>query len=147
MQFGDVVVMGRVRSSEPDEISGLGASRLHPGVLYGLNDHGDTNRIFAMDPVSGEVKATLTIANVKNVDWEDICVGTCGSVSVCERVRGGGVGGGGRGGRSGRMYVSCVRTHLSLSLTCSLFPSRSLSLSLYLSLTLSLSPVNRALFK
>ena len=95
VHFSQVVEMGRVTSREPDEISGLSASRLHPGVLYAHNDHGDTNRIFAMDPVSGEVKATLTIANAHNVDWEDICVGTCGSVSVWGRGGGEGVGAGG----------------------------------------------------
>ncbi|XP_076461681.1 uncharacterized protein LOC143294136 [Babylonia areolata] len=78
LQFGNVRVMGQVSSAEVDENSGLAASRLHPGILYGQNDHGDTNRIFAMDPVSGDVKATLTIQGVTNHDWEDLCVGTCG---------------------------------------------------------------------
>lgn len=67
-------------SSEVTENSGLAASRQHPGVLYGHNDKGDSSRIFALDPRTGDLLATLEIDNAANYDWEDICVGICGQV-------------------------------------------------------------------
>lgn len=83
-QFGQVQVLGQVTSSQPDENSGLAASRVHPNVLYGHNDHGDTSRIFAFDPNTGAVLATIHIDGATNTDWEDICVGTCGGSQANE---------------------------------------------------------------
>ncbi|KAK7110951.1 uncharacterized protein [Littorina saxatilis] len=78
VHFSERVELGRVSSPVVNETSGLAASRVHPGIFYGHNDHGGMNRVFAMDPATGEVKATLNIAGVQNYDWEDVCVGTCG---------------------------------------------------------------------
>jgi hypothetical protein len=58
------------------EVSGLTASRLHPGVLYAHNDSGDTARFFAID-ASGEDRGTFTLEGVTAIDWEDMAAGPC----------------------------------------------------------------------
>lgn len=57
------------------EISGLAASRQHPGVLWVHNDSGDPADLYAISS-RGERLATLRIADVVNVDWEDIATFT-----------------------------------------------------------------------
>lgn len=56
-----------------DEISGLAASRRHPGVIWSLNDSGDRARVYALAP-DGEVLATLWLRGARNVDWEDLAI-------------------------------------------------------------------------
>lgn len=54
-----------------DEISGLAASRRHPGVLW-LHDDGDNPaRLFAID-TRGRRQATFRVEGVPKTDWEDI---------------------------------------------------------------------------
>lgn len=62
------------------ELSGLAASHLHPGLLYGHNDSGDSARFFALTP-QGHVNAELHLADTTATDWEDISVGPCPSGS------------------------------------------------------------------
>ncbi|MFD7031603.1 putative Ig domain-containing protein [Streptomyces sp. NPDC059917] len=59
------------------ELSGLAASRKHPGVLYAVNDSGNTNQVFAVDcsTATGQLKATLTVSGVPNTDWEALALG------------------------------------------------------------------------
>ena len=54
-----------------DEISGLAASRQHPGVIWALNDSGDRAHVYALAP-DGEVLATLWLRGARNIDWEDL---------------------------------------------------------------------------
>jgi hypothetical protein len=59
------------------ELSGLAASHLHPGILYGHNDSGDTARFFAMTE-QAHVNAELHLTgNPTATDWEDVSVGPC----------------------------------------------------------------------
>ena len=74
-------MLGRVSSAEVVENSGLGASRVHDGILYGHNDGGDGTRIFAFNPTTGDVVAEYAINNTFHHDWEDLAVGVCGQVS------------------------------------------------------------------
>jgi hypothetical protein len=53
------------------ESSGLAASLLHPGVLWTHNDSGNPPRIYAIGP-SGGTRATLTLEDEPDVDWEAI---------------------------------------------------------------------------
>ena len=53
------------------EISGMAVSRRHAGVLWVHNDSDDDARLLAMDD-TGKVVGALTIAGVRNVDWEDL---------------------------------------------------------------------------
>jgi hypothetical protein len=59
-----------------DELSGLAASRVIPGVFYAHNDSGDTARFFAM-ALSGYELAELHLVGATAVDWEDITLGPC----------------------------------------------------------------------
>ncbi len=67
--------IGRIRSRELDEISGVAESHADPRVLFVHNDSGDTPRFFAIDR-SGELLAELTLATVPLLlDAEDIALG------------------------------------------------------------------------
>ncbi len=55
------------------ELSGLAASRRHPGVFWGLNDSGDSARVFAIRR-DGSVAGETRIAGAQNVDWEDLAI-------------------------------------------------------------------------
>lgn len=68
-------VIGRIRSPQLDEISGVAESRADPRVLFVHNDSGDTPRFFAIDR-SGELLAELTLESVPLLlDAEDIALG------------------------------------------------------------------------
>ncbi len=53
------------------EISGLGVSRRHPGVLWAHNDSGDDPALFALGS-DGQVRARLLLRDAPNIDFEDI---------------------------------------------------------------------------
>jgi hypothetical protein len=54
-----------------DEISGVAASRRHPGILWAHNDSGDAPRLYALGP-DGRVHARIDVTGARHVDWEDI---------------------------------------------------------------------------
>lgn len=56
------------------ELSGLAASRVHPGVLYGINDSGNEAVVFAIDD-AGKTVARLTLPEAGNYDWEALAPG------------------------------------------------------------------------
>jgi hypothetical protein len=56
------------------ELSGLAASRLHPGVLYGVNDSRNTAEVFAI-AADGTTAARLTVLGAVNTDWEALAPG------------------------------------------------------------------------
>jgi hypothetical protein len=58
------------------ELSGLAASRAHPGVLYTHNDSGDSARFFAINQ-QAQVLAEIHLTGATATDWEDISVGPC----------------------------------------------------------------------
>ena len=62
---------GVLIDSQLDEISGLAASRRHPGVLWMIDDGGNPERLFAVSD-DGERLATFRIEGVTKTDWEDI---------------------------------------------------------------------------
>jgi hypothetical protein len=53
------------------EISGLAASRRHPGLYWAVNDSDRGSRVYALD-ARGAVHGSFTVANARNVDWEDL---------------------------------------------------------------------------
>jgi len=62
-----------------NEVSGIVASRIHPGIVYVHNDKGDGPRFFALDTTNGNVRATFHVtAGAHNYDWEDLAYGHCG---------------------------------------------------------------------
>ncbi|HEY5961884.1 MAG TPA: hypothetical protein VIV60_35235, partial [Polyangiaceae bacterium] len=56
------------------EISGLAASRAHPGVLYAEADSGGAPEIAAYSD-SGEFLGAIFLEGAVNVDWEDVAIG------------------------------------------------------------------------
>ncbi|MFT4031028.1 MAG: hypothetical protein QM669_01280 [Siphonobacter sp.] len=70
--FGSAVDRGTFDNSEIDEASGLIISRINKQYAWTHNDSGDQSRIFLIDVTNAQYKATVTIANATNVDWEDI---------------------------------------------------------------------------
>jgi len=59
--------------SDPDldEVSGLAASRAHPGLYWAENDSGNGPKLMAIKPDGSRV-ATMSVAGAENVDWEDL---------------------------------------------------------------------------
>lgn len=58
------------------ELSGLVASRTHPGVFYAHNDSGDGPRFFAVSSTA-QVQETFVLDGGAANDWEDIGLGPC----------------------------------------------------------------------
>src|SRR6188768_662399 len=56
---------------ELDEVSGLAASRAHPGIYWAQNDSGTGAKLIAIKPDGSRV-ASLEVAGVENIDWEDL---------------------------------------------------------------------------
>ncbi|MBU0678023.1 MAG: hypothetical protein KJ626_07880, partial [Verrucomicrobia bacterium] len=73
-QFGSQTDMGTVQCYDIDEVSGIAASRLNPGVYWVHNDSGDPNRIFALNEQGG-LLGVYYIDGFAARDWEDIAVG------------------------------------------------------------------------
>lgn len=71
--FASPTQVGQFAFSGLSELSGLVASRAHPGVLYAQSDSGGPV-IYAMG-VTGTLLGTFTFSDVKAIDWEDISVG------------------------------------------------------------------------
>lgn len=64
-------VIGKIKSPDVTESSGLAASRCQENILWTHNDSGDDAYIYALD-LEGNNKGTWRIADTENVDWEDI---------------------------------------------------------------------------
>ncbi|XP_069134161.1 uncharacterized protein [Argopecten irradians] len=84
-QFQNGKVNGYIEETFIDEASGLAASRLHDGILYTQNDHGDAPHIYAINSSDASLVSILTISGAENHDWEDLAVGPCtqGSSTFC----------------------------------------------------------------
>ena len=67
--------VGRVPPGLP-ELSGLAASRVHPGVYWAHNDSGNPLALIAIH-TDGAIVARLAIVGVGSIDPEDIAVGPC----------------------------------------------------------------------
>ena len=63
---------------EVTEASGLVVSRFDPDVLWINNDSGDGPSLYAVNALTGELVATLTLTGITARDWEDISRGPCG---------------------------------------------------------------------
>jgi hypothetical protein len=64
---------GTLQGDDLRELSGLAASRMHPGIFWAHNDSGDTPRIFAIDR-TGARHATTAVNVPQAIDWEDIAI-------------------------------------------------------------------------
>ena len=62
---------GVILDTRLSDLSGLAASRVHPDVLWMLNDGGNPPDLYAVGNRGG-VQATFRVAGVDNTDWEDL---------------------------------------------------------------------------
>jgi hypothetical protein len=70
-QFESPRVLGKIKSDEIKESSGLVASRCNPEVFWTHNDSGDKNFIYALDK-TGKKMGTYRVTGAAHDDWEDI---------------------------------------------------------------------------
>ncbi|MCZ3389102.1 MAG: MFS transporter [Actinomycetia bacterium] len=63
-----------VQDPRIDEASGMSVSRLHPGVVWLVNDSKGGEIVYGVDE-SGETVAELTLRNIYNRDWEAMAPG------------------------------------------------------------------------
>lgn len=73
-RFGPGVVSGTVKSNGLTEISGVVASRVHPGVYWTHNDSGGKPEVFALTP-DGTDLGSYAFPGATATDWEDIAIG------------------------------------------------------------------------
>ncbi len=64
-------ITGWMRDRALPEVSGIAVSRAHPGILWVENDSGNPPAIHAVTP-DGSLRATLSIDDAPNIDWEDL---------------------------------------------------------------------------
>ncbi|MBP8098725.1 MAG: hypothetical protein KAY03_05350 [Arenimonas sp.] len=62
---------GMLTHPDLEEVSGLAASRAHPGLYWAQNDGGNGSKLVAIKG-NGSHVATLEVIGAENVDWEDI---------------------------------------------------------------------------
>jgi hypothetical protein len=77
--YAPAVQLGTVEPAELDSLSGLAASRKHPGIVFAHNDH-DRPIVFALD-LQGHAHARIALSGVSASDLEDLAVGPCASDS------------------------------------------------------------------
>ena len=70
--------LGAFRSWPVRESSGVTTSQTRPGRFWTLNDSGNDPTLFAFDSTATEISA-VAISGAKNVDWEAIGAGPCGT--------------------------------------------------------------------
>jgi hypothetical protein len=73
-KFGSPTSAGQIAISALSALSGLVASRAHPGVLYAHADHGTGAIVYALT-VTGASLGSFTLSGATVTDWEDISVG------------------------------------------------------------------------
>ena len=61
-----------IETSELEEISGIAVSTRSEGLLWMINDSGNTNQLHAVDANNGNLLASINVAGISNVDWEDL---------------------------------------------------------------------------
>ena len=72
-RYGIPLQVGTLPATGLPEVSGIVASRAHPGIFWVENDSGNPADIFAID-TSGALVATIHLDGAINSDWEDISI-------------------------------------------------------------------------
>lgn len=70
-RWGQPEAMGLVTDGAIDEISGLAASRRHPGLFWVHNDSGNTAELHLINE-RGQRQASVATPGAPNIDWEDM---------------------------------------------------------------------------
>ena len=63
----------QLKAELPKEVNETSGLFMHNGRLWTHNDSGGKPILFALDTVTFEVVQRITLSNVKNKDWEDVC--------------------------------------------------------------------------
>lgn len=63
----------KFKAELPTEVNETSGLFLHNGRLWTHNDSGGKPILYALDTTTFEVAQRITLANVKNKDWEDVC--------------------------------------------------------------------------
>lgn len=72
LKIGSIRQTGQLAHKQLKEVSGMVASARHPGVLYAINDSGNSATLFAINETGG-LLAQWDI-NARNRDWEDMAL-------------------------------------------------------------------------
>lgn len=67
------VFIPQFKSELPKEVNETSGAFFHNGRLWTHNDSGGKPILFAIDTTNFEIVQRITLANVKNKDWEDVC--------------------------------------------------------------------------
>lgn len=62
-----------MKAEMPEEVNETSGLFFHNGRLWSHNDSGGKPILYGIDTVSFKVVQRITLANVKNTDWEDVC--------------------------------------------------------------------------
>lgn len=62
-----------LKSELPKEVNETSGLFMHNGRLWTHNDSGGKSILYALDTTTFEVVQRITLKNVKNKDWEDVC--------------------------------------------------------------------------
>ena len=63
----------KLKAELPEEVNETSGLFFHNGRLWTHNDSGGKPILYALDTTTFEVAQKLTLKNVKNKDWEDVC--------------------------------------------------------------------------
>ncbi|XP_067668267.1 uncharacterized protein [Haliotis asinina] len=88
-EFSGRSYAGYLRDREGDDVSGLCASRVHPGILYYVNDRSSyESYVHVIDIRNHGQRISKIHLQKENVDWEDMACGPCslGSEEYCIHV-------------------------------------------------------------
>lgn len=72
--FADGQNLVQLQNKELEELSGLVASRAHPGKLWTHNDSGNAPVVYLIDSML-QIQLRCTLKGIVNRDWEDISIG------------------------------------------------------------------------
>lgn len=72
--FSEGKEMSVLKSKKLNEVSGLSASVVNPGMLWTLNDSNNPAEVYLID-METNIKQTYVLKGISNRDWEEIAVG------------------------------------------------------------------------
>ena len=68
-----LIYLPQFKSELPEEVKETSGLFMHNGRLWTHNDSGGKPILYALDTTTFEIVQRVTLANVKNKDWEDVC--------------------------------------------------------------------------
>jgi len=81
--YGEPKPIGTITDRQLAEVSGLAPSQTAKGAWWVHNDSGDQPRLYAVNS-QGQLIAKFTVAEAKNVDWEDMARGPNSTLFIAD---------------------------------------------------------------